>query len=258
MKPKNTDRRATSTIIVAAAQIHVHDDSAKNLKTMLRYLKKAASRKINIVCFPETSLIHDTKGKITAEECNSLIKKISYSCKQHRISCIFSTHYFEKNKIYNRAFFIDDLGTIAGTYDKMNLWKNENQKISPGQKSSIITTKFGKIGIIICWDMAFPGFVQKIARQGAWIVFCPSYLRSYNREADSYLSMPYARAFENSCAIVFTDAANKNTLAYSCICTPDRMHVEIRKKEGMIHAILDRKKIEKIRKHYNLIKTSYL
>ncbi len=245
-------------VIVAAAQIPVTNDYSKNLNTILSYIKKAAKKQVDIICFPETSLVYThNKKQLQKIDFPSLLNKIKNACRENRIHCIFSTYVLDKNKIHNRAFLIDDLGKVIFSYDKINLWLGEKRKrIVQGKKNKIINTKFGKIGIIICWDIAHQNFVQDLAKQGAWVIFCPSYLTDYDREVDSYLQIPYVRAFENSCGIVFVDAFSKKTLAYSCICTPDKMHAEIRKKEGMILAKLDKKKIEKIRKHYKLIKTS--
>ena len=241
---------------VAAAQIHVTNNTGKNLDSILKYIKKAASKKADIVCFAECSLIHSKKQdyikKIPIEE---YLKKIKKECRKNNIFCIFGSNFLNKNKLYNSAFFIDNKGKITYRYDKVNLFIKEksNKRIAHGNKNKIIKTKFGKIGIIICWDIAYPEYVKELSKKGAWIIFCPSYIKNYGRELESYLQIPYVRAFENSCYFISCDSANKECAQYSVICSPSKIHSEIKGGEGIIFAELDKKKIYGIRKRYRLV-----
>ena len=239
---------------VAAAQIPVTNSTSKNLDTIINYIKKASSKKVDIVCFPEASLIHsknkDTIKKIPIKKYINIIKK---SCKKNKIHCIFGTNLVEKNKIYNSAFFIDDKGKVIYRYNKVNLFRNEKGKVTSGKINKAIKTKFGKIGIIICWDISYPEFVKQLSRQGAWIIFCSSYIKNYGRELESYLQIPYVRAFENSCYFVSCDSANKDCAQYSIICSPSKIIKNIKGKEGLIVAELDRRNIVGLRKRYGLV-----
>ena len=238
---------------VAAAQIEVTKNTLKNLDKIIEYIKKAASKKVDIVCFPEASLVH-SKNKKTLK--NIPIKKyiniIKNNCKENKIHCIFGTNVLEGNKIYNSAFLIDDKGKVIYRYNKVNLWVTEKEKVS-GKKNKVIKTKFGKIGIIICWDMAYPEYVKKLGKQGAWIIFCPSYVINYKRELGSYEQIPYVRAFENIAYFVYNDTFTKDTVKYSYICGPSRIYSKIRGKEGMIIADLDHRKVLGLRKRYGLV-----
>ncbi len=53
----------TKMLKVAAAQIRVINDTEKNLDKIIYYIKKAASKNVDIICFPETSLIHSKNKK---------------------------------------------------------------------------------------------------------------------------------------------------------------------------------------------------
>src|SRR3989344_441908 len=109
-------------IKVAAAQIRVTKNTEENLDKILSYIKKAASKKIDIVCFPEASLIHSkNKHAIKKLPINNYINKIKNACKENKIHCIFGTALLEPNKLYNAAFFIDDKGRIIYKYYKKNL-----------------------------------------------------------------------------------------------------------------------------------------
>ena len=159
---------------VAAAQIGVTKNTLTNLNKIIEYIKKAASKKVNIVCFPETSLIHSKNRKfIKKTPLKKYLEKIKNTCKENKIHCIFGSNILKNNKLYNSAFFIDDRGKIVYTYNKVNLFRNESNAAAAGKTNQIIKTKFGKIGIIICWDIAYPEYVKELSKSGAWLIFCP-------------------------------------------------------------------------------------
>jgi|SRR3989338_7073552 len=241
---------------VAAAQIPVTKNALDNLNNIIKYIKKAASKKADIVCFPETSLINSkNKSYIKKIQLKKYIKIIQNSCKENKIHCIFGTNFLKNNKAYNSAFFIDDEGKAVYRYDKVNLFIKEKnkKKIIAGKNNRIIKTKFGNIGIIICWDIAYPEYIKELSKKGAWIIFCPSYIKNYGRELESYLGLPYSRAFESSCYFVSCDSANKECAQYSVICGPSEIYSEIKGKEGIIFAELDKRKINGVRKRYRLV-----
>lgn len=244
-------------IKVAAAQIKINKNAEENLNKIIQYIKKASFKKADIICFPEASLMHSkNKNTINKIPFKKYLEKIKISCRENKIHCIFGTNFLnknKKNKITNSAFFIDDEGKVLYKYDKINLFRKEKKKINSGISNKAIETKFGKIGLIICWDIAHPEFVKKISKKGAWIIFCPSYIKNYGRELESYLQIPYVRAFENSCYFVSCDSANEECAQYSVICSPSKIHSKIKGREGIIFANLDKRKIVGLRKFYKLI-----
>lgn len=240
-------------VIVAAAQIKVVKNTDKNLGIIIKYIKKAAKKKVDIICFPESSLVNtNNKNHIKKINIQNCFKKIKEACRENKINTIIGTNYLKKNKLYNLAIYINAEGKIQYQYDKINLWKSEKNK-TKGKKNYTIETKFGKIAIIICWDIAFPEYVKKLSKQGAYIIFCPSYVFNYKRELESYEKIPFVRAFENSSYIIYVDAYTPKTVKYSCICSPSKVLKQIRNREGMIIAKLDMGRIKKLRRYYHLV-----
>ena len=241
---------------VAVAQIKITNSPEKNLDRIVSSIEKAASKKADIICFPETSLIHSkNKNSIKTVPFKNYLEKIKIACKENKIYCVFGTNFLKNNKVYNSAFFIGDNGKIIFRYNKVNLFIKEKRKkgMTAGKTNKIIKTKFGNIAIIICWDIAYPEYVKELAKKGAWIIFCPSYIKNYGRELESYLQIPYVRAFENSCYFVLCDSANKECAQYSVICGPSKMYSKLKGREGMIFAELDKRKIKSVRRYYKLV-----
>ena len=108
---------------------------------------------------------------------------------------IFSIHEQTGNGLYNTAYVIDDRGEIAGKYRKVQITYSElSAGMIPGEDIRCIDTKFGRIGIVTCWDAWFPETARELYRQGAKILFHPS--------AGKPMCMWQSRARENGLPIV--------------------------------------------------------
>ncbi len=155
----------------------------------------------------------------------------------------------QKGEVYNSAILINRKGDIQYAYNKINLFPGlDLKKTSPGKIDKIIKTDFGKIGIIICWDFAFPENIKKLSKKGAQIIFCPSYLLDDAEiPKEVFRSYPLTRAFENTVYFVSCDAFTEEVLGESYICSPLKIINKIRGQEGIIFANLDFKKIESLK-----------
>ena len=230
---------------IAVAQIELFDDLDKNLKKVLKFIDKASIKKADLVCFPESTL-----GDFVLIRKSKEIKQIKEKCHEKKIYCILGAIIKENNKIFNSALLINRKGKISYIYKKVHLFPGiDLREFSNGKESRVIKTDIGKIGIILCWDFAFPEFVKKISKKGAEIIFCPSYLHEdagINKEV--YRSLFLTRAFENRVYFVVCDAFTDEVLRESYICSPLKIINKIKNKEGIIFADLNLKKIAKLRK----------
>lgn len=121
-------------------------------------------------------------------------------------------------QLFNTAYFIANDGSILGSYRKKNLWHTERTHQSRGQaRHSALDTPLGRIGLLTCWDLAFPEAFRELVRDGADIIVLPTcwtadescpYGLSLNPGYEALVlnSMITSRCFENSCAVVFANA----------------------------------------------------
>jgi predicted amidohydrolase len=123
--------------------------------------------------------------------------------------------------LLNIAYFISSSGVILGSYQKANLWHGERAHLlsirptcSPHR---VIPTPLGPVGLLICWDVAFPEGFRKLVAQGAKIIIVPAFWtglgsapeglkRNPGFEKLTMQSVLMARAFENTAAVVFVNA----------------------------------------------------
>ncbi|KAL2069889.1 hypothetical protein VTL71DRAFT_14568 [Oculimacula yallundae] len=121
--------------------------------------------------------------------------------------------------LLNIAYFISSSGSILGRYQKKNLWHPERPHLTSSlhEPHVAFSTPLGKVGLLICWDLAFPEAFRELIAQGAKIIIVPTFWtledcsaegRKHNPLAEElYLeSVLVARAFENTCAVIFANA----------------------------------------------------
>jgi predicted amidohydrolase len=153
--------------------------------------------------------------------------------------------------LLNIAPFISYTGEVLGTYTKANLWHPERGVLTSGPASvranakqqhhqhiakeegppphnphSVIETPLGPVGIVICWDLAFPESCRALVRQGARLLIIPTFWtrddltpegRAYGPDVDiQFLSSALiTRSFENTCAVVFVNVGGPKDEGYA-------------------------------------------
>ena len=164
-------------IKIAVVQFKINQyQPEKNLKKMEDFVKQA-SNKADVIIFPEDFLsggLNDTEIVKLADPEGKYRKRFQELAKKYAIDIVAGS-IIERNRIgnFNVCYYIDSTGKIKGKYNKVNLWLTERKRIVPGNEVCVFNTKFGKVGLAICWDLMFPEIFRRIARKGASIIFCP-------------------------------------------------------------------------------------
>lgn len=235
-------------VTVAAAQIRVIQDIKVNQYKILDYLDRAKAQKAQIVCFPETALASKTD---VVPELSRFIDQISKKCAELKLICVFGSYRKQEQQLKNIVFVISETGEIIFQYDKAHLWNSEKEKVTAGSGNKVIQTSFGPLAIICCWDFAFPGELQTLAKQGAKIFLCPSYLLNFKGDEEFLEKLPVVRAFDTISYFVSCDAFAEDTYSGSTICHPTRTLQSIRGREGLILAEVDLDEIDRLRQKFD-------
>lgn len=241
--------------VIALAQIRYFDHGkTNNIAKIKKYIKLAGRAKADIICFPESCIQKDQSIKIS----DKLVQAICVSCQENKIWAIIGDTFQKNNQLYNMALLIDRDGKIRGDYSKINLYGDEVEKA--GDKIFTYQTDFAKIGIAICWDLAFPNLFVKMKKAGAQIVFNPSYWcyedtvheRDHKtRELILVKSLVQSRAFENLVYLAYVSplTKEKDLISYSAIVAPHKILKSILDKEGLIIQKID---LEELKTFENL------
>ena len=164
---------------------------------------------------------------------------------------IIGCHIKEYKKFFNAALLINRKGNVEYIYRKQNLFAGlEQEKTISGTSNRVVQTDFGKIGLILCWDFAFPEQIRIISKNGAELIFCPSFLMNEaNIPSKVFESYPLIRSFENLCYFVSCDACNEEVFGKSYICSPFKI-LKCVDSEGLIVQTLDLDEVSVWRRHF--------
>jgi len=87
------------------------------------------------------------------------------------VACYYKRY---PDAVYNVASLFDRTGQIVWEYRKTHLPPNEMWQMKAGNALTVFDTDFGRIGVLICYDMMFPEAAHVLALQGVEIVFHPT------------------------------------------------------------------------------------
>lgn len=104
---------------------------------------------------------------------------------------------------YNTSILIGPDGQLIGKYRKQKL-QHEAVRNTPGSRSPVFETPYGKIGIMICADRTEPAIVRRFCAAGADFLICPSGGMFGPKSNDPIVQ---ARSRENIIPIVFVHPA---------------------------------------------------
>ena len=76
-------------------------------------------------------------------------------------------------RLYNSAAVVDGSGVLA-VYRKTHLWDRERLIFTPGSVvPPVLDTRFGRLGVLVCYDLEFPEMPRSLALRGADLLCVP-------------------------------------------------------------------------------------
>ena len=172
---------------VGLVQTSCERDKENNIKRTLEDIRTAAKKGANIICLEElfSSLyfcdVEDYDNFNLAESIpGPTTKRFQDLAKELEVVIIASM--FEKKAqglYFNTTAVIDADGEYLGKYRKMHIPDDpgyyEKFYFTPGDLGyKVFETKYGKIGVLICWDQWYPEASRITALMGAEILFYPT------------------------------------------------------------------------------------
>ncbi len=159
------------------------DDPAGNLLATLETLKRVAEQEIDLFVLNElwaTGLLNptDQSDMNLAESIDGpTVGALRDFCREYGIHLLAGTIALKnKNGITNTALLIDPSGDIILKYSKVHLFApmGEDQIFEPGDELAAAEVKGVGVGVVICYDLRFPGLIRSLARAGCEIILVPS------------------------------------------------------------------------------------
>ena len=192
-------RKSSSTVTLGLVQTRCTANPEANLKKTLAAVERAAKSGANIICTQELfrsqyfcqseDHAHFQLAEKIPGPTTDAFQKIA---KKHKAVIIASLFEKRASGLYhNTAAVIDADGSFLGVYRKMHIPDDplfyEKFYFTPGDLGfKAWKTKFGKLGVLICWDQWYPEAARLTAMQGAEILFYPTAIGWHPSEKQEY------------------------------------------------------------------------
>lgn len=150
---------------------------ADNRKMFEPFIAEAAKQKADIVVLGET-LTYPGLGKKYHEVAEPIpgpsTEFFGELAKKHNLYIVPGLLERDGHLVYNVAVLIGPDGKIAGKYRKVCLPRGEVEGgIAPGSDYPVFDTRFGKVGLMVCYDGFFPEVARELTNRGAEVIAWP-------------------------------------------------------------------------------------
>jgi N-carbamoylputrescine amidase len=198
-----------SKVTVAALQLAFSDDETANIAAVEDGIVKAAARGAKIIlpselfegpyfCSVEDEALFARARPIDEHPAVLAMQRVA-----REQGVYIPTSFFERDgqHYYNTLAMIDDQGEIMGVYRKSHIpdgpGYEEKYYFRPGNSGfKVWKTRYGTIGVGICWDQWYPETARVMALMGAEILFYPTAIGSEPYDAELDTSRMWRRAMQ--------------------------------------------------------------
>jgi N-carbamoylputrescine amidase len=180
-----------TTVTLAATQMQCGSDREQNLARAESLIRQATEQGANIILIQELFetpyFCKDQRAAhfdlATTVHENPAVRRMSGLAAE--LGVVLPVSFFERanNAFFNSLVVIDSDGSVLETYRKSHIpdgpGYQEKFYFSPGDTGfRVWDTRFGRIGVAICWDQWFPEAARVMALQGAEFLFYPTAIGS--------------------------------------------------------------------------------
>jgi omega-amidase len=199
-------------VTIAVAQMApVLNQVEQNLSTMCKMVDEVClQRPVDVVVFPELCTTGYECGVRFADLAERVpghtVNVLGKCAAEHDTHIVFGLAEIQKMEsvIYSATVVLDPDGEVLVDYQKVHLKGEQRLAFRPGFRFLTAETRFGVLGVLVGWDLAFPEAARSLVLEGAELIcVCGSWEKPQANEWRSYC---LARAYENA---VYVAACNR-------------------------------------------------
>ncbi|MBI3209442.1 MAG: carbon-nitrogen hydrolase family protein [Candidatus Solibacter usitatus] len=149
----------------------------ENVEKFVSALNAAAPGKLDMILFPEgMTVVGNGKSYVEVSEpvpgpTTARLGELARDRNSYVAAGIYES---EGSIVYNTAVLLDRQGRLVGKYRKVYLPREEYEKgLAPGNTFPVFDTDFGRVGMMICYDVFFSDPAYALAKQGAEVILLP-------------------------------------------------------------------------------------
>ena len=255
---------------IAAIQMVSGPEVAPNLAAAERLIAAAAAAGARLAALPENFYLigrHETDKVAVREPDGSgpVQDFLATTAKRHRLWIVGGTAPIatdDDKRIRGACLVYDDAGKRVGRYDKMHLFRFENETerydeartLQPGTRPLALASPFGRLALSVCYDVRFPELYRGLGEFD--VMFVPSAF-TVPTGAAHWETLLRARAIENKAYFVApaqggTHPGGRRTWGHTMIVDPWGEILASRDEgEGIVMAEVDPARLKEIRRRLN-------
>ncbi len=266
---------------IAVVQMSCVQDQQQNLAKALSQIAQAAGSGAQIICLQE--LFHglypcQAEDHRQFDEATPIpgpiTEALSKTAAEHEVVIVSSLFERRAAGLYhNTAVVFDADGSTAGIYRKMHIPDDplyyEKFYFTPGDLGfKSFATRFGRVGVCVCWDQWFPEAARLTALAGAEVIFYPTAIGWLPEEKEEFgasqtsawETMMRSHAIANG---VFVAAANRTGVeaslefwgrSFICAPTGEMLSQGGENEEKIVTADCNFQQIDVVRTHWPFLR----
>jgi N-carbamoylputrescine amidase len=171
---------------IALVQQHATSDRADNVRRALAAVERAAADGARVIGFAELAFEPFYPQEPARADVRTLAEPIpgptteAFAAAAKRLDVVLVLNLFERagGRTFDASPVIDADGRILGVTRMVHITDyacfHEQDYYAPGDRGTpVYDTKYGKIGVAICYDRHYPEYMRSLALRGAEVVFIP-------------------------------------------------------------------------------------
>ncbi|NUP98722.1 MAG: carbon-nitrogen hydrolase family protein, partial [Armatimonadetes bacterium] len=140
------------------------------------------------------------------------VEVLGEMARKHDLYIVAGVYEQEGRSCYNTALLIGPDGQLVGRYRKTHLPESEAAAgLTPGTTYPVFATRFGLVGMQVCYDNFFPEVARALAVNGAELICTPIW-GDGRSEGLAWDLIPRARAIDNGVWFVASNYSQKRSL----------------------------------------------
>lgn len=203
----------------AIIELNSQTDILANLQSIEVGIKIASERGTRMVILPENAFCFGKQG--FASQYFDALKAWSAQAARHygvyllagTLPCPYRPDGtpVADGKLRQSSLLFDPAGDCLARYDKIHLFKatvndstgnyDEGRTFEAGNELIVADTEFGKVGMMVCFDIRFPTLAVKLRELGADILTAPSAF-TYQTGKAHWHALLTARALDSQCMVI--------------------------------------------------------
>lgn len=177
--------------MVAAVQMSCATEPSENIAHAEELVRQAAAKGAQIILLPELferpyfcqERRYEYYAYATTVAENPAVQRFREVCQELEIVIPISFYEKDGTRLFNSVAMIDADGSVLGVYRKTHIpddhYYQEKFYFTPGNTGfRVFETRFGRVGVGICWDQWFPETARCLALAGADVILYPTAIGS--------------------------------------------------------------------------------